>query len=410
MFDWKDLLNPFSPFNPLNPFNRINFFTVPSLNEFLVKNPTIRSAIEFQVRTGRFDFSIDPSLMLKYDAWPAEDKSRLENLFKDRWKSLIYRIPRHSIFKPVFEFKDSINYPPINLDPNLADDHAKPTMIVSESYAKEMFFHWLALNLVIGVGQFMNRRKNNFNMGFPLHDLSSYELGLLLSSKSLLRRKSNGLYYLNKGFVSNSSHYHDFDTNVGSNCIAPPGYTYSFLKNNEIIAATRKKTILNLLRYCRDNLRHYGYSDLSHPFFHYHTTEDFWNTRSIPLITSMIEGVEHPNPIFSYGRHWAMGCWGTIGFLKDVLRAVNIPVEIRRVCSHATAFFPTEGLFLDHGDNPYSSSVINSTKDVDFLLRNISEYDYYFSNVTGNSYLPQFCEPSSNPLNPIGKAIRENYP
>jgi hypothetical protein len=42
------------------------------------------------------------------------------------------------------------------------------------------------------------------------------------------------------------------------------------------------------------------------------------------------------------------------GFLRNVLRAVNIPVQILRVCGHGQARFLTEGTYLDHGDYPYN--------------------------------------------------------
>jgi hypothetical protein len=69
----------------------------------------------------------------------------------------------------------------------------------------------------------------------------------------------------------------------------------------------------------------------------------------------------NPNvyPGFPNPEHWTRGCWGTSGFLKEVLRAVNIPVDYVGVpnpaCSHATPHFLSEGLYLSHGDDPYIS-------------------------------------------------------
>ena len=51
-------------------------------------------------------------------------------------------------------------------------------------------------------------------------------------------------------------------------------------------------------------------------------------------------------------QHWTMGCHSSVGFLNAVLRVVKIPVLPVWVCGHELAYFPTEGLYLDHGMIP----------------------------------------------------------
>ena len=56
-------------------------------------------------------------------------------------------------------------------------------------------------------------------------------------------------------------------------------------------------------------------------------------------------------PIFG---HYTMGCGGTAAFMKSVLRAVNIPVEMGTPpCGHVMPLFPTINRALSHGDDPY---------------------------------------------------------
>ena len=53
--------------------------------------------------------------------------------------------------------------------------------------------------------------------------------------------------------------------------------------------------------------------------------------------------------------HFTAGCWGTDGFVKSVLRTLNIPVRIRTKAWHNQAefLFPEYSLYLPHGDDPY---------------------------------------------------------
>jgi hypothetical protein len=41
----------------------------------------------------------------------------------------------------------------------------------------------------------------------------------------------------------------------------------------------------------------------------------------------------YPGAVPAFAR-WTAGCHGTSGCLRNVLRAVNIPVQILRVCGH----------------------------------------------------------------------------
>jgi hypothetical protein len=72
--------------------------------------------------------------------------------------------------------------------------------------------------------------------------------------------------------------------------------------------------------------------------------------------------------------HRTAGCWGTVGFMRSVLRAANIPV-VREACGgHACVGFPTEGLHMSHGDDPYNMLVKRAFLRND-ALRNVPAID-----------------------------------
>ncbi len=112
----------------------------------------------------------------------------------------------------------------------------------------------------------------------------------------------------------------------------------------------RLATIANLLNWCRNNLYHYmgkpGGKNM----------EEQWQYRGYPPVSRVIAGTPYtgyPNEGIS---HRTGGCFGTVGFLRAILRAVNIPVKLLVVANHALAFFPTESRYLSHGDDPYTSA------------------------------------------------------
>ena len=77
-------------------------------------------------------------------------------------------------------------------------------------------------------------------------------------------------------------------------------------------------------------------------------------------------------------EHWTAGCHGTTGLLRNVLRAVNVPVQILRVCGHGQVRFLTEGTYLDHADNPYNTGFKASALPASALLIDETTYASWF--------------------------------
>jgi Dictyostelium (slime mold) repeat len=101
-----------------------------------------------------------------------------------------------------------------------------------------------------------------------------------------------------------------------------------------------------------------------------------WQYRGWPPVSRIISGTVYqqtPNGI----QHYTAGCGGTTSFLRDVLRAVNIPVIGENRASHACPHFTSEGLYLSHGDDPYS---IRSMSEIptEQLLIDQKTFDAWF--------------------------------
>ena len=135
---------------------------------------------------------------------------------------------------------------------------------------------------------------------------------------------------------------------------AHPTVTYAFLTENGLIGATRFETIGKLLNWS---------SQLAHFIGPINTinAEGHWQYRGAPPVSRTIAGtVAEPTsqPNYSKFGHWTRGCWGTMGFLKNVLMSVNIPVIPKAVldpaCTHATPYFPSDDKYMSHGDDPYT--------------------------------------------------------
>ncbi len=129
-----------------------------------------------------------------------------------------------------------------------------------------------------------------------------------------------------------------------------PTKSFAFLQQNGLIGTNRLETIANLLSWGH-KLDHNMWSPTAA------NTDANWQYRGYAPVSRTIDGTlaKIPNPT---PGNWTMGCWGTMGFLKAVLLSVNIPVKITAIngfgCNHATPYFPSEGLYLSHGDDPYS--------------------------------------------------------
>ncbi len=302
-----------------------------NIDDWLTEHAVIADSIKWQYRFVTNAYDVPESAKRPWPEWSDSEKQDFRQAFDEAfdWYTMTA--------DPFHHLEETLEYPPVNRSELLESDTAAPHVKVDEEYAWSFYIRWVALNLIAETG-------NHFP--WSILEYNTEELQILFDSTAFMSRSSAGMYSICTGAPAHRN-FVERDDNQGSSLVAPPRYTYAFLVNNDLLGATRHETIANLLQWVSDNLVHfYGH-------MHYVNMENHWQYRGIPPITRIIEGTTETTT--GEFRHWTAGCHGTCGFLRNVLRAANIPVQIVRICDHALAYFITENLYLDHGDNPYNS-------------------------------------------------------
>jgi hypothetical protein len=265
------------------------------------------------------------------------------------------------------------------------------------------------------------------SVGFPpwsMNDLNDVETAILLNGRHLFsttyyyqlsrdklpvqEAEEEALTYLAQqmglgiaGKIHTTTNDWGYNDYPSSNCVPAPGsFAERFLFEYGLVGQTRLETIGGLIRWCR-RLDHVN------PPKDALRLEDcfgYWSYCGPGPVQRMVIGWEigedyEMNPAVCECQtiHATSGCRNTVSFMRHVLRAVNIPVELIETGIidpsspdgaldgfHATAYFPTESLVLPHGDDPYEESDYSRTwlEGADFLgeelLWDYSEFVKYF--------------------------------
>lgn len=266
---------------------------------------------------------------VSYYHWTAQQKQALEEAYQQA-------LTWYQSANAVDNLNETIAYPPVNIEDTSNDNRAAYTSVTQE-YAWDFYLRWVAWTLVA---------ETQHQFPWSILDYDAEELKVLLDSSSLFARVNSDEYEMASGSFAHPNFIRRAN-NRGGSLAAPPRYTYAFLSKSGLIGATRRETIVNLLNWGSENLVHF-YGEGT-----YGNQEAHWQYRGAPPITRIIEGTIRETE--SAPRHWTAGCHGTTGFLRNVLRAANIPVQIANRCGHSQPYFMTEGLYLDHGDDIYNS-------------------------------------------------------
>jgi hypothetical protein len=321
-----------------------DFCKFPILDKWLAQRPAIAKAIVWETATGP----------IAYPDWPIDKRDQLRNAFPQAYP---------------FQLED----PPPNTR-NLADQDY-PSTVLSEEHAWALYLNHVAHSLA---HDFLNA------FGWSLDDLPAEHLAVLLDSRSFFDWSSaDGGYLLN--------------LTVGGRVLpGPPDEAYALMTANDLIAEDRLQTIGRVLNWCRDNLRHFTGGATAQ------NMEYQWQYRGFPPLSRILEGTPNTDPRPGYTdvvlRHRTAGCHGTNGFLRGLLRAVNIPVLYLRPpnSGHATPGFPTEGMYLSHGDDPYNAMAkATPPYPAAALLIDQPQYDAWFP--------PGASDPDKN----IGRQVLE---
>jgi hypothetical protein len=305
---------------------------LPNLGRWLTSHSEVGNAIIWESSSGT----------QAYPDWSASMKKALSDAFKKAWNyaSVLHRDPVPNKKK--------------------LEDRDKVVQILDKSYAWPMFLSLVAQSLAIEIGR---------RVGWSIQNYSTTGLAQLFDSRETFRWNGN-----EGGYEIQSSH--------GWALPCPPHLCYGFLSN--MLGENRYQTIAALLDWCH-NLKHYGGVRGDRPMdailFYKH-----WHYRGFPPVSSIIEGTRkltlYPSGVYHQSSeisHYTAGCWGTTGFLRAVLRAVNIPVRLIETCKHAQPHFIEDGLYLSHGDDPYNGlTIATPPMPISEILLNQAQFDDWF--------------------------------
>ncbi len=269
-----------------------------NLEYWLNQRPYIRDFINWELPGGA---------SYNYRNWTVLEKSQLTTYY--------YRILRHLGAG-------------LSATPTLASTPG-PSDVVStalnRNVAWEYYLAHVAQSLVTEADIRVNWRMQSY---------SDDEKRLLLDSKSLFAWNS-----------SRNAYVISFD--LGAATPGDPYRTYTFLLNNNLLGASRLDTVIRLIDWCRRMVHFTGGWEASNIY-------DQWQYYGFPPVERIISGTPVLSRPGDPGRHRTGGCWGTTGFLRAVLRTVNIPVELVTKAGHALPHFISERRYLSHGDDPYN--------------------------------------------------------
>jgi len=130
---------------------------------------------------------------------------------------------------------------------------------------------------------------------------------------------------------------------------APPARSYAFLGTGNLIGDTRLDTLSRVVDWCRANLVHFS-GGLTAA-----NMQDQWQYRGVPPMTRVLDGTVQTSQPGLGVMHRTAGCWGTVGLLRALMRAINIPVKLVTNAGHAQPWFMADSRYLSHGDDPYNA-------------------------------------------------------
>jgi hypothetical protein len=302
------------------------------IDDWLARHPRVTESIVWEAPDGRAK---------PFDTWTAAEKSFLLESVEAIAKGQSPDLPEA---------------------PPLLGNDARPLIAEQARYSPDLVWRYyvayLAQSLALEIGG---------RLSWSLADYDAAQLALLLGSRSLFRwDETAGAYRI------------PFD--LAAATPGDPVRIFQFLQANDLVANTRRATIERLLDWVRRNLLHFtGDWDAANVF-------DQWQYYGWPPVERMISGTKLASNPSSGVRHRSGGCLGTGGFLRIVLRTVNVPVDIIVSCpGHGVVHFTSEGLYISHADDIYHSTM-HSTPEIPIseLFIDEAKFEEWFGTADGH--------------------------
>jgi hypothetical protein len=341
----------------------------------------VRSAIKFQVKGAAYDLSSD-SIKSPWSAW-SDDQSVIPN-HTDFYLALSDAV---GWLQASTRFTDFRGQPETAMTEtgNGAETESgdgQPTYYISYPDAWRLYVWWIAHDIAVDLTN---------QVPWKLSDMGNYDpdiLAPLLDSTELFHERIVHDVELGGEFQEN---YYDlaWSNYLGATIMSTPRFTFRFISQNGILQDSRYDSIKGLLDWSSANLVH---------FYGGYTRSNFlttWGQRYFPTVEEIVNGTVRVGD--TAPRHWTAGCHGSTQFYKDVLRAINIPARIPLICTHAEIEFVSEGLFMDHGDDPYNSDYKGSQCTADHLLIDYPTFTSRFGR-TVNHNDPETCNVTPSPV------------
>jgi len=276
-----------------------------NLSSYLDCNPTVRTSIVWR----------NPGV-LRYDDWSADQKADLAAAFDTIRTGGEVGLPETA--------------------PATAPAPGELETVMSEEDAWDAYIAHLAHSLVVDSCDWVP---------WSISSLNDEERRLLLDSDAM--------------FAATGGSYHMLAWPNGRASHGDPTRVYNWLRAEGLVASDHRDTVGLLLEWCRDNMAHYLFGADPDNMF------DHWQYRGFPPVERIISGTTSSHAT----HHWTAGCWGTSGFLRLVLRTVNIPSTMVTNCGHSQPYFPTLDAYLSHGDDPYNRNTRDAgAAGVDMLV------------------------------------------
>ncbi|MEZ4870657.1 MAG: hypothetical protein R2827_00130 [Bdellovibrionales bacterium] len=349
----------------------------PNLRTWLSNNSAVANSINLEDAQTPSFFGGATLSETNYVSWSESDKELLDAAFARAWQRLY-----NSAYTGQDEFE--MPMPCSSCITNLMTSPTNtPLTEISENFGKFIYMTYVAHSLAVEIGGAVN---------WSVAASSSSELHHFFNSRSMMHRK-----YYDAGFFVGKPAAGAGDMRIkylGRATPATANFSYRWLVDNNLLKTTQAETINAVLQWFRDNAIHfYGSATYENMVSH-------WGYPSQPSVYNVARGTIRETE--SEVQHWTAGCHGTAGFIKSVLKTANIPVEVIYTCGHAQLYFPTIDMYMDHGDNPYSSIVKNQPeKSITGILIDASTYTARFT------ASPDYIAPGDSKCNYIGQAATD---
>lgn len=306
---------------------------LPDLAAFLEAHPTVSNAIICQF----------PNVTLNYKDWTPAEKNYLRDAFAKAWRGEPSGLP--DPLPNAFTLRD--------------DERVRQGL--SEQDALQLYFTNIAWSLAFEMQR---------TVPWSILEYTPDELAVLFDSRQMFQ-----LVVPPKG-TKGPAIYEISNIVSGNSLPAPPEVSIAFIRRHQFFGANQLGTVSHLLGWCQ-GLSHFTGNDLTA------NMRTQWHYNGFPPESRVISGTIYddgkgkPSNVIN---HFTAGCHGTTGFLRSVLRSINIPVENVHAAGHSLPYFPTLDMCMTHGDDPYNMlfRTMQPALAPNFLLIDPAHYEQLF--------------------------------